>query len=399
MVSKFTRIHVYELQLGMFVAELDIPWEESPFLQQGFEVETAADIKAVQKSCEYVYIDASRQKQARGAIKSASNTNLFSSYTKASDTFDNTSSLVKTVMDDIRFGNQLNVAAVKEAVSECVDRVIENPDAMMLFTQLKNRDEYTSQHSMNVCILSLVFARSLNYPVDKLNEIGICALMHDIGKMKVPDEILNKPDKLSEEESIIMRTHTVEGRNILMSARGIYSGTIDVAYAHHERLDGKGYPRALDASGISPYTRMVSIADTYDAITSDRVYKPGRLHMEAISILTKCRNTHFDGGLVIKFIDCIGIYPVGNPVKLSDESIGVVIKANPKNKTRPLVLKLLDKNHQPIKKTVLNLADPNCLDADNQAYKIVMVLPKSQFDFSTLYKQLNLKKWLQDAAN
>lgn len=372
------KIHVYELKIGMFVSELDISWEQSPFLLQGFDLKTLADIKAVQDVCDYVMIDSSRQKNIHGPISNKSQKPLSKAFEDSATTYQQTSSLVKDIMDDIRFGNQLNAKAAKEAVAECVDQVLVSPNTMLLLTQLKNQDEYTSQHSLNVCILSIMLARHLKYPVGELNHIGLCGLLHDMGKAKVPTEILNKPGKLTAEELSVMNSHTTWGRDIIMSARDVFPGAVDVAYTHHERLDGSGYPRGLDQSGIPVFARLVAVVDAYDAITSDRVYKKGRLHLQAISILTQVRDTHFDAAMVMQFIDCIGIYPVGNAVEMKNGEIGVVIEANAANKTRPKVLMVMDANKQFIDNSILDLAvDP--LDIKGEPYRIHKVLRKDEY--------------------
>ncbi len=378
------RIHVYELKIGMFVSELDIPWEQSPFLLEGFDLKTQADIKAVQNVCDYVMIDSARQKTVHGSISNKSQKSLSKAFEDSATTYQQTSSLVKDIMDDIRFGNQLNAKAAKEAVEECVDQVLESPNTMMLLTQLKNQDEYTSQHSLNVCILSIMLARHLKYSVEELNHIGLCGLLHDMGKAKVPVEILNKPGKLTAEELSVMNSHTTWGRDIIMSARDVFPGAVDVAYTHHEQLDGNGYPRGLDQSGISVFARLVAVVDAYDAITSDRVYKKGRLHLQAISILTQARGTHFDAGMVIKFIDCIGIYPVGNAVEMKNGEVGVVIEANAENKIRPKVLMVMDSNKQFIDSSMIDLAaDP--VDVKGESYRIHKVLRKGEYGLD-LYK-------------
>ncbi len=390
------RIHVYELKIGMYVSELDIPWEESPFVLQGFDIKSHVDIKAIQDICDYVVIDPVRQKTVHGDITADSEQSFLKAFNKSEETYQQTSTLVKNMMDDIRFGNQLNGTAAKKAVAECVDQVLESPDTMLLFTQLKNQDEYTSQHSLNVCILSILLARQLKYSIEELNQVGLCGLLHDMGKMKVPLEVLNKPGKLSKEEQKIMRSHTTLGRNIIMSARDVFPGAVDVAYGHHEHLDGSGYPRGLDASGISMHTRIVSIVDTYDAITSDRVYKKGRLHLEAISILMKYRNIQFDDSLLINFIDCIGIYPVGSPVEMTNGEVGVVVEANLKNKTRPKILMLTDHNKAFIDSFFLELkTGPK--DSNGELYKINKVLRKDEYglDLYQLNQQGKLKKALQ----
>ena len=378
------KIHVYELKIGMFVSELEIPWEQSPFLLKGFDLKTQADIKAVQDVCDYVMIDSSRQKTVHGSISNKPLKSLSKAFEDSAATYQQTSSLVKDIMDDIRFGNQLNAKAAKEAVGECVDQVLVSPNTMMLLTQLKNQDEYTSQHSLNVCILSIMLARHLNYSVEELNHIGLCGLLHDMGKAKVPPEILNKPGRLTAEELSVMKSHTTWGRDIIMSARDVFPGAVDVAYTHHEQLDGNGYPRGLDQSGISVFARLVAVVDAYDAITSDRVYKKGRLHLQAISILTQARDAHFDAGMVITFIDCIGIYPVGNAVEMNNGEVGVVIEENKENKTRPKILMVMDADKQFVDSSILELA-VNPVDVKGEPYRIHKVLRKDEYGLD-LYK-------------
>ncbi len=387
------KLHVYELQIGMFVSRLEIPWEQSPFLMQGFDLKTQADIKAVQDVCDYVFIDPSYQKQTHGDALTRNSgaekqLNFSQAFANSQHTYQQTSNLVKDLMDDVRFGNSLNTQAAKAAVADCVDRIIENSNTMALLTQLKNKDEYTQQHSLNVCILAIMLGRYQKKSIADLNNLGICALLHDMGKMKVPLDILNKPGKLTDEEMHLMKAHTTWGRDVIMSARGVFSGAVDVAYGHHEKLDGSGYPRGIKAQGISEYTRMVAIVDAYDAITSDRVYQKGRLHLEAINILTRSRDTHFDARIVIQFIDCIGIYPVGNLVEMSSGEVAVVIEKNTQNKTRPKVLLLLNAEKQPRQHQIIDLATEE-KDVTGETYRIHKVLHSNAYgiDLKELHKQ------------
>ena len=378
------KLHVYELQLGMFISRLEIRWQESPFVQQGFDIKTQADIKAVQDVCDYVYIDTARQKQIHGAALTR-NSNpekklaFNQAFKEAEETFQQTTNLVKTLMDDVRFGNSLNTEAAKVAVAECVDRIIDNTDTMFLLSQMKNQDEYTSQHSLNVCLLAIMLGRYQQLPVVELNNLGLCGLLHDMGKMKVPLEILNKPGKLTDDEMDVMKKHPAWGRDIVMSARTVFPGAVDVAYGHHEKLDGRGYPRGIKASGIGKYTRMIAIVDAYDAITSNRVYQKGRLHLEAVSVLTNNRNSHFDSHFVIQFIDCIGIYPVGNLVEMSSGEVGVIIEKNKLNKTKPTILLLLDAKKQRLQQNrIIDLAAEEKDKAD-EVYRIYKVLHSDDY--------------------
>jgi HD-GYP domain-containing protein (c-di-GMP phosphodiesterase class II) len=164
--------------------------------------------------------------------------------------------------------------------------------------------------------------------------------------MKVPLDILNKPAKLELKELEIMQSHASHGGKILIATKDMYAGAIDVARSHHERLDGNGYPQHLTDTQITPYSRIVTIADVYDAISSDRVYQKGRSHLEAINIMTKMCGTQLDSHLTYKFIECIGIYPPGSLVELKSGEVAVVVEVNPKHKLRPKVMILLDENKQ-----------------------------------------------------
>lgn len=378
MSTSETRIHVNELRIGMRVSRLETLNNDSPFLLDVIDIKSQADIQSIQKICDYVFIDVKWQKNQHGYIPTrasdASKQLSFArSFKQTSNTFHQTGALIKSVFDDIRFGNQFSVETVKQAVSKCVDEVLENPDAMLLLTQLKNQDEYTAQHSMNVCVLAILLGRELKLSIEELNNLGLSGLLHDIGKMKVPLEVLNKPGKLEGKELELMRKHTVFGRNVLMTARNLFPGAVDVAFCHHEKLNGAGYPRGVDKSALSTFTKIVAVVDTYDAITSDRVYQAGRPHMTALGILVNEMNKDFQGNYVTVFINCIGFYPQGNLVELNSGEVGLVIEQNKSDRLKPKLLLLLDKNKQPIERKILDLATKS-LDANNQPYRVKQIL-------------------------
>ncbi|MGR9045111.1 MAG: HD-GYP domain-containing protein [Gammaproteobacteria bacterium] len=381
--SELYKVDAKALRVGMYVSQLDRPWLETNFLFQGFELKNDNDIAAVQRQCEYVYIDVTKTSApvaysrdtayTRGTLKTQPPPEKRSTFAKeiknAEYVHDKTSNLVKSFMEDVRLGKAINVEIAKEAVSKCVESVINSPDALMWMTQLKSRDEYTAQHSMNVCIYAIALGRHINLSVKELNDVGLCGMMHDMGKMRIPLEILNKPGKLTPAELTIMQSHAAEGWKLLLSSSGMYSGAIDVAYMHHERLDGEGYPRKLKAEQITPYARMVAIVDMYDAISSDRVYQNGRSHLEAINILTKSSGGHLDPGLTIKFIECLGIYPPGSIVEMNNGEVGIVVEVNPKAKIKPKVIMLLDENKKPQRERLIDLSKLD-LDASGQGYTI-----------------------------
>ena len=410
---ELVQIDAQDLRIGMFVSKLDRPWLETNFRFQGFELKTQADIDAVQKQCDFVFIDITKQTKvpqyvARSTAYTRDNldhvqpparrSSFKQEIHKAEVIHHKASSLVKGFMEDVQFGRPINALAAKKAVSYCVDSVLNAPDALMLMTQLRNRDEYTAQHSMNVCIFAIALGRQINLSVEELNHVGLCGMMHDMGKMQVPLEILNKPGRLTPEEMAVMQSHSTLGWKILLSTSGMYAGAVDVAFSHHERLDGKGYPRQLKAEQITPYARMVAIVDLYDAVSSDRVYQKGRPHLDAIKILTESSaNGHLDPPLAMKFIECLGIYPAGSVVELSSGEVAMVIEINPKAKLKPKILMLLDAEKKPCSEFVMDLAmATQNLGGQQYVIKRVMRADECGIDLLEYYKSGLLQKgWKQ----
>lgn len=368
---------VKNLSIGMYVAELDRPWLESPFAFQGFIIEDEQTLLKVKEICEYVYIDVSKQtktKQNNGAAHAAEDHEFTIGETpqrlgtfekeisRAQSNFQEAGKLVKDFMDKIAEGGGIDTQQAKEAVAACVNSVLHSPDAYLWLLQLKNKDLYTSQHSLNVCVLSIVLGRHINLNESQLNKVGLCGMMHDMGKMLVPLENLNKPGKLDGEELAIMQSHTTLGYELLKSSPGMFSGAIETALTHHERMDGKGYPRKIKASNLSFYSHIVAIADMYDAITSDRVYKLGKTHLQATKIMFENSGSHLQAALTVKFIESLGVYPPGCYVRLSDESIALVIEVNMQSKLRPKVMLILDTEKQAASEKIIDLAT-NPLDS------------------------------------
>lgn len=352
-----------QLEPGMYVAELDRPWEETPFLFQGFLLESYDDVDTVREYADTVVIDKVKyvnmrtkrpEKRTRGPLtrRPARKKTVEQALPRAEKTVEGSSRLIRSVMDDVRLGKAIDTAAAKEAVSECVDNILDNPDAMTLLTRIRNKDEYTSQHSLSVSVLSISLGRTLGLARDQLEALGMAAMLHDVGKIMTPDEVLKKPGRLTDQEMEVMKRHAREGRDILLSTDGVTLEALDVAHSHHERMDGGGYPRGLKKDQLSLFTRMVSVTDTFDAITSDRVYDNGRTNIEAFKILSRGSASQWDSQMVLQFIRTIGIYPPGTVVELSSGELGIVIETNPGMKLRPKVL-LLPRDGQPVAGSVV----------------------------------------------
>ena len=206
-------------------------------------------------------------------------------------------------MDSIRYGNSLNVMPVRNSVCKMIDELMDVSDTMVNLQDLKSNDQYTFSHSVNVCVLSLITGISMKYGEEKLRELGIGAMLHDVGKTRIPSEILNKPGSLTAEEFDIIKKHTSYGYELLKKSKELSTYASYIALTHHERYDGEGYPLGLRGEELHEFARIVSIADVYDAITSDRVYKKRSNINEAVEYFVELIN---EGFVEIPIFDPIG---------------------------------------------------------------------------------------------
>jgi putative nucleotidyltransferase with HDIG domain len=248
-----------------------------------------------------------------------------------------------------------------------------NPDALLWMGKLRQKDEYTSEHCLNVGLLAMTFGRHLGASEEELNTMGLCGILHDVGKMKTPLDVLNKEGKLTADEYVTIKSHPVDGRDILISHEDVHHSAVDVCYSHHEALDGTGYPCGLKANNIPDMTRMITICDVYDAITNERVYKKGQSSLEALKVLYQNRSTKFDKRLVTEFIECMGLYPPGSLVGLKNGEVGIVISTNYRHRHLPKVLIVRDSKKMPLREKVINLETQ--AGTENNEYIIQTVIP------------------------
>ena len=382
--KKVMQMPVSGLKIGMYVRELDRPWLETPFILQGFPIRTIEDIEEIAKHCEWVIVEVGEEawQPAQERMLQAERIQRAQTHTpsttrkeelgNAKSVHENARALTRSFMDDVRLGRAIDIKEVKATVSECVRSVLRNPDAMLWMSKLRDKDSYTSEHSLNVGLLAIAFGRHLGASEEDLNKLGLAGMLHDVGKMQTPRTVLLKETPLTEEEFGLMKMHAQQGRDILLSHRNIYHGAIDVAYGHHENLDGSGYPRGIKSSGITDFTRIVSLCDVYDAITSDRIYKKGASSLNALKIIQDQTGKKFDSRLAQEFIDCIGLYPPGSVVELHSGEIGIVISTNHRHRHLPKVMTVRDVQKQPCQERVLNLEKAAASGFTDQLIKNVL---------------------------
>lgn len=392
-VERSVKIPVSELQIGMFVSKLDRDWLETPFLVQGFLIETLEDIDVVAHYAEYVWVDkvqqvwippeerAALERLPRARSRYINKVPAQEEHEQAQGVYRQTRRLTKTLVDDIRLGGVINTDEAKSTVKSCVGSIMRNPDALLWMTKIRSEDEYTAEHCLNVCILAIAFGRHLGMSEQELEKLGLCGLLHDVGKMRVPQDVLNKPGALTPKEYNQIKAHTVHGRNLLMSTPGIYDLVVDVAYSHHERMDGKGYPRKLPATGISRFARIIALVDAYDAMTADRCYAPAIPSTLALKKIFQDRGSHFDEQLALEFIKCIGLYPPGSIVQLRNELVGIVLETSDRYRHLPKVI-LVNQGARPLEKErIVDLADVERGDLDRE-HLIKRVLKDGTFGIS-----------------
>lgn len=392
---KEIRTPVEGLKIGMYVVRLDRDWTDSPYTVRGFRIKTSEQLAQLKALCRFVYIDErslprrppgqppsitaepQQPTPTPGAVAYNDNRKISDELPRAREMHARARSIAKGFLESVRLGNNFDAGQAKVVVSDCVDSIIANPHTLMWLSLLKNVDEYTSEHSVNVCMLAVVLGRAEGLPREQLEDLGLCGLLHDMGKAKTPLEILNKEGALNDAEFEIMKAHTTEGYELLRNRSDVLPEAAEVAYSHHERLNGRGYPRALAADKIRYFSRIVAIVDAYDAITSNRCYSQARSSLEGLQILMGSRGSHFDPDLVQQFVQCIGVYPAGSIAELSNGEIAIVLPVR-ENPNKPKLLVVRDQRKKPCPERMLNLAD-DPLDAKGQPLSIRNLLSDGLF--------------------
>lgn len=359
------KIPLAQLKPGMFVHDLNCSWGVHPFFPTRFKVKGDDEIvKAAEMGVREVYIDTSlgydladaptaeeERERLEGELVRlaerrepavADRVGVHEEISAAVEVHQRADQVVRDMMADVRLGKQIEQDNMDEAVREITDSILRNSSALMHLSQIRRKDDYTFQHSVGVCTLITAFCRTMHLGRDITRQVGIGAMLHDIGKMMVPGEILNKPGRLSEDEFSIMRRHVEYGRAVAEKIEWVSPIALSVLAQHHERYDGSGYPARLKGEAISQFGQMAAIVDVYDAITAERVYHQPMPPVEALRKLQEWSKFHFNEELVGHFIRSVGIYPVGTLVLLESGLLGIVIGQNPDDLLRPLTRIVFD---------------------------------------------------------
>ena len=433
-------VPVDSLKTGMYVEELDRPWLGTPFLLQGFVVETADDIEQLRRCCRFVYVDGSRSvgeayeappprekpaarrgtapppltvstvdntgrdfyeiiravRQARPAEAPAARhptparpvppireidrqSELEEEILYAEPIYEALHEALKTISASLDDAGRADFGLVKENFAEVAKSVQRNPDAAIWLTRLRQTDHYTYDHSLDVSVHLMVFGRFLGMPETTLNTLGLAGLMCDVGKVHVSPETLAKTEPLTPEEYEHLKSHVASSLEIVVGQGDAEPRLLEIVSRHHERYDGSGYPRGLSGKKIGLHAEMAGIVDTYCAITRERPYRPAVSNQAALEQLNRMRGSKFREPVVDQFIQCIGLYPLGTLVELSTGEVAVVIAQNQVRRLKPRVMILLGADKVPERRprNLDLIADPQA--PNGEPYRIIRSLPPNAY--------------------
>ena len=386
-------VPVAELQFGMYVAELDRPWTDTPFRFQGFVLTTPEQLETLKKFCKTVLVDPDRQEilerlpdhrfgSTRSAVdlsrtgkkKYAELASVDQEYRTASATHVTGTATVREALTVLRAGKTLEANKVNDAVAGITESVMRNADAMLLFTQLQQKGDYTQSHALDVSVYMTAFGRFLEMSPDDLRLLGHVGLLQDVGKVRLPDTLIQKRERLTSAEFELAKKHVDYSAEILRTSAGLPPDLAQLAVLHHERHDGSGYPRGLSGKEIGLIGSIAGIVDTFDALTARRPYGEPVAPSTALSMLYKWRGTFFDPYLVEQFIRFVGIFPLGSVVELNSGEVGIVITQNVEKRLQPRIMVTQDASGNPLKPQKLLDLSRNHKIASGEPYRIKRTL-------------------------
>jgi HD-GYP domain-containing protein (c-di-GMP phosphodiesterase class II) len=372
------KVPVSDLAVGMYLHALEGNWLDHPFWRNGFLIQDARTLqKVLESGVEHCMIDVAKGADAPARVAPAplrasepppppapkpQRVSLAEEVEHATRLRARSAQAMRDLHGEARLGKAIDASACNSLVNDVAESIDRHPDAFRSLARLKTADEYTYMHSVAVCALMVSLGRELKLDEAQCREAGLAGMLHDLGKAVMPQDILNKPGKLTPEEFDIIKTHPRRGYELLVGAKDLPAGVLDVCLHHHERYDGSGYPDKLSAAGISLFARMGAICDCYDAVTSNRPYKAGWDPAYAITQMATWKG-HFDRDVFKSFIRCIGIYPTGSMVRMRSGKLAVVIEQNAEALTKPRVRVFFStKSGEPLKPQLLDLASSSAND-------------------------------------
>ena len=382
------KIPVEKVRVGMYIQEFCGSWMDHPFWRGSFVLKETGDLRRIRESgVREVRIDTSKGLDVTPDVEEVGDTvpvvqdsteaknpapagpasmsersSMQEEIKRAARTVAKAKEAVASMFQEARMGKALDANDALPLVEEISSSVFRNPGALISIARLKNKDEYTYMHSVAVCALMVALARQMGQDDDQAREAGLAGLVHDVGKMMIPDAVLNKPGKLTDEEFALVKRHPEEGHKLLLEGQNIVESTLDVCLHHHEKMDGTGYPHRLPAEKISVFARMGAVCDVYDAVTSNRPYKSGWDPAESLKRMAEWKG-HFDERIFQAFVRSLGIYPIGSLVRMESGRLAVVVEQSEKSLLTPRVRAFFStKSGTHLKPELIDLARANIQD-------------------------------------
>ncbi|MDD1626463.1 MAG: HD-GYP domain-containing protein [Methylococcaceae bacterium] len=399
------RIEIKQLRMGMYCSS----WvNTASFVKKSFWVNDRDELdQIINSGVKEVFIDTSKgldvlpepvsapiAKKAVGSVAPQKSIGLTTPLAmneelkQASKIVNRSKEAITSMFNEARMGKAVNVESAVSLVEEITSSIMRNPGALIGLARLKTKDDYTYMHSVAVCALMVSLARQLGLSDEQTRESGLAGLLHDVGKMAIPLDILNNPGKLTDNEFDMVKEHPVAGHRMLLEGGAVGEIALEVCLHHHEKMDGTGYPNQLSGHNISLFARMGAVCDVYDAVTSNRPYKQGWCPSESLRKMAEWEG-HFDKNIFQAFVKCVGIYPVGTLVRLKSGRLGVVVEQQTgKSLLLPKVRVFFSsKSNSYIMPELLDLADPGTGD------KIVTREDAEKWQFTDINKY-----WMGDEA-
>ena len=369
MALKEIKVQLADLKPGMYVTRLDRPWVEAPYPLQGFYLHTQSDIDKLLNYCHSVIVDVARSNAPedhkeknvipgsdkvneleikRGLIKMKpkrykDTTSREEELDAAAKSYEMLSDVTSEMLDNVTNNTTLDIPELKKAVSPMIDSVLRNPDAYAWLTRMRHMDNYIYNHSISCAVWAVAFGRHLGMPRKDLQTLALGALLADVGKMKLPEKLINNPARFNDTEFNIIKQHVDHSLEILKQTEGVNEDMYNMVKMHHERHNGSGYPDGLKGDQITIYGKIAGLIDCYDAMISKRVFASPLSPHDAVKKFYEWRNIDFQSELVEQFIQIVGIYPVGTLVELSTGMVGVIVNQHRVWRLRPQIMLLLDK--------------------------------------------------------
>ena len=360
---RLVKVPASNLRPGMFVAELDRPWLETPFALQGFVIRGPGDVQYLNDYVDHVFVDVDFTGSPRYlpaanepiAEPHGERLQIRADFQQARTSFETASVALDDVFEKLRGGSPIDFKSVTNAVSPLIEGVYRNQEAVAALLRLKEKGDYRYNHGISMALWGAILGRHLGLHRDELEKLAVGCALCDVGMTELPRDLLHQPHPLSDAQLRIVRAHTSIGVQMVTQSRNADKDVLAIIEHHHERMDGSGYPHGLKGVEIPLLARIAGLVDAYDAMITERPYAQPRTSHEAVQELIDVKGRLFQEALVEQFVQAIGMFPTGTLVELSTGEVAIVVCQNTTRRLKPEVVVVLDADKA--RKTVLDVVD------------------------------------------